>query len=190
MKIRFQFDLDKAIEAMSFIVGALGAIEKVKLLKLLYIADREHFLAYGHPITGDRLSAMRWGPLPSACLDALNGQSWPVADKAFEYIHVSDNTVTRKRDPGVGLLSETEILVLREVLTVHGHKERWKLVGETHRFPEYVECYEDGTSKTIPYELLLKHSGRQDSYQWNRPIISPATLEHMIRPFPQSEPNL
>src|SRR5258706_9893863 len=100
MRIVFQFDLTKALQAIAYLVSHLGEVEKVKLLKLLYIADREHFLRHGYPITGDRPYAMPWGPVPSACLDALNGQSWPHSDDAFEYIQVINNMVTVKVSPG------------------------------------------------------------------------------------------
>src|SRR5262249_47985983 len=108
MRINFQFDLVKAVQVIAYLASRLGGVEKVKLLKLLYIADREHFLKHGYPITGDRQFAMPWGPVPSACLDALNGQSWPAPDDVFEFLHVVDNLVTVKKSPGEDRLGTTE----------------------------------------------------------------------------------
>lgn len=190
MRITFEFDLQKAVQAIAYIVKLLGAADKVKLTKLLYIADREHFLRHGYPITGDAPFAMRWGPVPSACLDALNGQSWPRADAAFEFLHVDDNRVTVRRDPGVDRLAAGEREVLDEVVRAHGAKDNWSLVGETHRYPEYREAYVEGTSRPIPYELILKHSGDARHYRHDRPVIAEATVQHMVCPFRRSEADL
>ena len=88
--IHFQFDLDKAIEAIACVVRRLGPIDKLRLMKLLYIADRDSFLPNARPITGDELYALPWGPVPSGCLDAVNGELWPAElnDKVFLFLHV------------------------------------------------------------------------------------------------------
>jgi uncharacterized phage-associated protein len=188
--IRFNFDLPKAIQAMAYFILRLGGVEKVKLMKLIYIADKQSFLDDGHPITGDRLCAMRWGPVPSDCLRAVNGELWPKPDEAFEYLHVDDNFVSVKKDPGMQLVSASERATLDSVFAIHSAKDKWKLVGETHRFPEYVEAYVEGTSKLISYESLLRHSGRADLFLLGRPVVSLDTLAHMVRPFPASETDL
>jgi hypothetical protein len=188
--IRFQFDLQKAIQAMAFVIQRVGRVEKVKLTKLLYIADKQHFLQHGYPITGDRQCAMQWGPLPSECLHALNGEFWPKLEEPFQFLHVNDNWVTVRKEPGTDRLNAAELQTLDDVVRNHGAKACWTLVGETHRYPEYKEAYIEGTSNPIPYELILKHSGRQDLYRHDRPVISPATIPHMISPFAAPETDL
>ncbi len=74
MRIAFHFNPDKAVQAIGYILSALGGtMEKVKLTKLLYLADRQFFIERGVSITGDRLVAMPYGPVPSGCLDLLSG---------------------------------------------------------------------------------------------------------------------
>lgn len=68
-RIVFTFDLNRALIAMVQIVDALGEVDKAKLIKLLYIADKSHFLSHGSPITGDTPLAMKWGPVPCSCLE-------------------------------------------------------------------------------------------------------------------------
>src|ERR1700730_3427036 len=112
MQIRFQFHPDKAIQAMAFMVQRLGTTDKVKLMKLVYLADREHFIQYGYPITGDKLCAMPWGPVPSHTLDVLNGDMMIPQERIFSFLHVIDNKVELRSSPGESLLGESE----REVL--------------------------------------------------------------------------
>ena len=164
MDIRFHFDLSKAIQVMGYFIVRLDRVEKVKLMKLVYIADKENFLTQGYPITGDRQCAMPWGPVPSDCLHAVNGEIWPNPDEAFKFIHVDDSEVSLRKDPGTASLSPVELESLERVYRVHGNKSRWTLVGETHRYPEYKEAYVVGTSRTIPYESILRHSGAASTF--------------------------
>lgn len=190
MEIKFQFNLDKALQSLAYVIARLGTIEKVKLMKLVYLADKSHFLTHGYPITGDRQCAMPWGPVPSDCLHAVNGELWPHTHAAFSVLHVDDNLVSLKHDPGTMSLSPDELQTLDSILQTHGTKNRWELVGETHRYPEYIEFYVAGSSRTIPYEAILRHSNRAETFDSGRPVISPATLSHMVNPFPRSETDL
>lgn len=190
MRIAFHFDLDKAIQALAYLVDALGEVDKVALTKLVYLADREHFLEHGYPITGDRPCAMKWGPVPSATLSALNGEAFPEPDAAFRYLHIDDNKVMLRHRPGDGLLSDAEKRTLDAVARRHGGKRTWDLVRETHELPEYKEAYVEDTSRPIPYELILKHAGDDRHFRHGRPVISDATAAHMPCPFERSETDL
>jgi uncharacterized phage-associated protein len=67
-------------------------MEYVRLLKLLYIADREMMAEAGAPITGDRAVAMDHGPVLSHVYDLVKGK----AARAGEWAH-SIRTVHRSR---------------------------------------------------------------------------------------------
>ena len=51
-----------AQSAAFFISRARGTIEISKLMKLMYLAERESLARYGEPITGDVLVSMKQGP--------------------------------------------------------------------------------------------------------------------------------
>ena len=189
MSIRFQFDLSKAIAAMAYVVDRLGAVDKIKLVKLMYLADRRHLIRHGYPITGDRQVAMRLGPVPSGCLDALNGQL-PHPSRVFDHLHVSDAKVMLLSRPKPDPLEASERETLDRVITEHGGKDTWDLVRETHGYPEYEETYVEDASTTIPYELILRHHGGEDRFRHNRPVISEAMAAHMVSPFRGPENDL
>src|SRR3990172_8253669 len=96
MKIQYQFNVDKAIATMVIFLRRLGSLDKLKLVKLLYLADRDCFLKHGHPITGDTPVAMDHGPVPSACLDVLNCD---IPSQAFSFLHINDTEVRLDPNP-------------------------------------------------------------------------------------------
>lgn len=183
--IRFKWNHEKAIQAVHYLVAKLGSVDKVKLTKLLYVADRDHFLQYGYPITGDDQVAMKKGPLPSMTLDLLDGDLHE-SGECFRYVHLDDVTLTSRVDPAPGLLSASELEVLDAVLQAHGDKEKWAFVNETHGYPEFKATYIEGTSTRIPYETILRCYGTGDEsrYRLGRPVVSRATISAMERPFP------
>ena len=185
MEIRFQFDTDKAIQTMGYIVKRLDSVEKVKLMKLVYLADKAHFLRAGYPITGDRLCALPYGPVSSGTLDTLDG--WP-NDRVYDFLHVDDNRVLLRHDPGHDRLTQDEMKTLDEVLRQYGAAEVWRLVRQTHELPEYKEAYamaEERGSKSaaISYDSILKHAGDEEHYRLGRPVVSAAMMSHMVCPF-------
>ena len=58
--------------AAYFISHEGGEISKLKLIKLLYLAERESLRQHGRVMTGDRFVAMPYGPVLSMTLDLAN----------------------------------------------------------------------------------------------------------------------
>lgn len=192
MAIQFEFDINKASAVMVHILTKLGEVDKAKLIKLLYIADRDCFISLGYPITGDQQYAMKFGPVPSACLDSLNGiiQEYNIV---FNYLHVSDNKVMLKNNvpSDIPQLTKDELNILDGVIEKYGDISTSKLIGITHSFPEWRDTFAENTSTLIPYELILKHYGKSpEQYRYNRPVISPETSSRMLSPFARPEPEL
>ncbi|HUB25621.1 MAG TPA: Panacea domain-containing protein [Tepidisphaeraceae bacterium] len=189
MTIAFRFNLQKAMQAVAFLLEQIGPLDKIKLVKLIYLADREHFIEHGLPITGDRQFAMPRGPVPSGTLDALNGLVPDAQGSVFSYIHIADNQVTLRQSPGRALLTAPELSTLERVARTHGAKETWQLVDETHRLPEYIESYVEGTSRPIPYERIAKASGNPARFREGRPVITPEMAAQMPCPL-EPDPDL
>lgn len=191
--IRFDFSPTKSLQAMGYLVGRLGGIDKVALTKLLYIADRDHFLSSGYPITGDRQYAMPRGPVPSDSLSLLNGEFWDSNNHDVgDYFEQNRYRLTVTQDPGICQLTQPEVTTLNEVLEKYGDlaKKTWLLVKATHEFPEYKEVYHEKTSTLIPYELILKHYDNGSRMLDNRPVVSHETASRMVNPFWGSDSDL
>src|SRR4051812_27718977 len=74
-----RFREDKTTQAAALLLKwAGGRMNYMKLIKLLYLADRTALLRWGRPITFARPISMRHGPVLSEVLDLINeGQLAP-----------------------------------------------------------------------------------------------------------------
>lgn len=192
--IRFQFDTEKSIQAIAYLLNALGGREdKRKLMKLLYRAERDHFLQFGRPITGDRLCALPLGPVPSGAMDLINGNYEPQVP-TYVHFQVNNNTVVLTENPGDARLDDSDKDILRQIVEEHGDKHADEVQREAHDLPEYRETYphDSWTSEPISYELILSHYHGDDAskFRHGRPVISPTMASEMVCPFPSSDANL
>src|SRR5271163_1844892 len=105
----------------------------MKLIKLLYLAERQALLEFGKPITGDRIVSMPKGPVLSGILDLINwGKRRTEPSVWLEFI--SEPTgYDVKVVSGITLedldrLSDDERRILDEVDEEYGHVDKWSLV--------------------------------------------------------------
>lgn len=190
MQIQYQFNIDKAIAAMVVFLRRLGPMDKLKLVKLLYLADRDCFLKDGHPTTGDTPVAMDHGPVPSACLDVLNGE---MPSKAFSFLHMRDTEVSPDPNPPsapTNLITSEEASVLEQTAQKYGSLTTSQLYRLVHELPEYKDAHVPGTSMPIPFAKILQHYGSEEQFRHGRPVITRQMWQYLVCPFPQPEPAL
>jgi uncharacterized phage-associated protein len=128
----------------------------LKLIKLLYIADREALSRWGKPVTTDRYVSMKEGPVVSNIYNLIGSEPMPYEQSIWhQYIRtVADWDVELVASPSAEELSQAEEDLLKEIFEAHGYKNRWLLVSETHKFPEWKD---PGTSSlSISYREILK----------------------------------
>lgn len=143
---------------------AKGRMNYLKLMKLLYLADRESMKRHGWPISGDRYVSMDHGPVLSQTLNFINGavefeeNGWGywIADKADYAVSLRHKRITREM---LDQLSEADLEILADVYAKFGKWDQWKLRDYTHR---YCREWQDpkGSSLQIPYEAIFKALGR------------------------------
>jgi uncharacterized phage-associated protein len=190
MQIAFKFDAGKALQVLAYFLRKTNdGIDKAKLMKLVYLADRSNFIDHGTPITGDTPFAMKLGPVPSDTLDLIDGEFFPIYGDVYQNIQLINVRVSLVKDPGEHLLSDSEKAELEAVWKAHGHKPTFPLCRETHNLPEYRETYVEGTSTKIPYERIARHSGNPERFRKGRPVVSPEMAAAMRPPF-LPEPDL
>jgi uncharacterized phage-associated protein len=155
--VKFRFNEAKATQAAGFLLRLRGGRMKyLKLIKLLYIADREALSRWGKPVTTDRYVSMREGPVVSNIYNLIGSEPMPYEQSIWhKYIRtVADWDVELVASPSAEELSQAEEDLLKEIFEAHGHKNRWLLVSETHKFPEWKD---PGTSSlSISYREILK----------------------------------
>jgi len=134
----------------------------LKLIKLLYLADREALLRWGRPITTDRFVSMERGPVLSRLLDLVSDGDDPGAPCIWVK-HISapaDYEVELKSDPGRDELSDAEVELLDEIFNQYGRKNRWELVELTHKLPEWKDP--QGSAIPITFRDILKAGGKTE----------------------------
>ena len=73
-----RFNERKATQAAAFLLKIRGGrMSYLKLIKLLYLADRAALARWGRPITTDRHVSMNHGPVLSRVLDLVNDGDAP-----------------------------------------------------------------------------------------------------------------
>lgn len=160
------FNEQKTAQAAAFLLHrAGGTLPLLKLMKLLYLAERQSFQDYGEPLTGDHLVSMSFGPVLSQTLNHMNGavrsadEGWDtwIADRAEHMVALRDASMIRSPEEDLLALSDSDIEVLTSVWRKFGHIDRWKLVDLTHEFPEWEDPH--GSSKPISVLKLLQAVG-------------------------------
>lgn len=157
----FHFDLNKTIQASAILLKSDPALQlsRMRLLKLLYIADRESLQERAIPITGDVAFAMDHGPVLSTTYNLIKGEDYGSLDWG-RYFENRGRDIVLRTDPGVGDLTRWEIHKLGEISDRYVHADDWNIAEITHQFPEWKDHQPaQGSSTCIPIDDLLKATG-------------------------------
>ena len=158
-----RFNERKATQVAGYLLERRGGqMSYLKLIKLMYLADREALARWGRPITTDRYFSMDRGPVLSHVLDLVNDGDAPGEEVVWgAAVSAPENYKVRlKADPGDDELSEAEVSVLEEVFRQYGHLSRWELVELAHKLPEWKDP--KGSAIPISYRDILAAQGISD----------------------------
>jgi uncharacterized phage-associated protein len=162
------FSERKAAQSAAYLLlRAGGRLPVLKLVKLMYLAERESFKRYGDSITGDRFASMPHGPVLSKTYSLIGGfepsseggwETW-ISDRSGHDVALRDSSMIRSPEKDLVALSESDIECLDATWQQFGHWEKFKLRDYTHTdaCPEWQDPL--GSSRDIPYARLLKAVG-------------------------------
>jgi uncharacterized phage-associated protein len=147
------FSYKKAVQALNlFAVWGGGSTNKMKSLKLLWLADRLHLNKYGRPIINDTYVAMENGPVASETRDIIQsnaiGTSKEALSYAQEYLESSGYDYKSKAAPVEKVFSKSDLTILRMIFDAYGVHGKYKVRDLSHEFPEWKR-WEDGLKKKI-----------------------------------------
>src|SRR5215471_19347986 len=140
--MRLRFNEAKATQAASRLLQLRGGrMSYMKLIKLLYLVDREALLRWGRPVTTDRYVSMDKGPVLSRTLDLINEGPEPGTRSVWtEFISTPQNhEVQLLKEAPADELSRAEEALIEEIFAQHGNKTRWQLVDYVHGLPEWED---------------------------------------------------
>ena len=162
-RVIFPFLEDKAADAAALLIElAGGGMEYLRLIKLLYLADRRSLERRGRPIVGDTYVSMDNGPVLSGVYDLVKEQKEnPDAERPWmRRIERVGQWEVRARGEPLGALSEADEQVLAAVHEEFQRFDTWKLCDWTHTLPEWKDPR--GSSVRIDADVLLKLLGFSD----------------------------
>ena len=155
----FRLDKEKAVQASGVLLRLAPnfRMSRIRLIKLLYLADRKSLEEKSRPITGDRFVAMDHGPVLSGVYDLIKNThsdpgSWP------RHIRNDHNDLVLSSDPAVSELSRYEVRTLEQIFAKYENMDDWDFVEHVlHQLPEWIEHnLAQGHRKTFPYGMCFK----------------------------------
>jgi len=161
-----------------------GKMNYMKLLKLLYIADRKSLIEANKQISGDRLVAMDNGPLLSRAYDLLKeGKTQGAQGFWCEHIATKRYEAVLKTDPGNGALSEADERRLNEVYNQLGGMDERELVSWTHN-PENVPEWRDPHGSVFDIntrDIFYISFNAQEASRRERDLFQQTILEQTVQ---------
>ncbi|HUU17843.1 MAG TPA: Panacea domain-containing protein [Sedimentisphaerales bacterium] len=149
--ISFPYESNKATQVILWLLHKHGGtLHRLKLVKLIFYADRKHLALYGRPIVGGSYVAMQHGPVSSELLNYINSAT-ETANMPF--INQSLHVLT-KAPVDEEYFSESDIQVLQHIDKVYGVHDRFTLRDLTHKLQAWRKNYpnpEENTSYPLPY---------------------------------------
>lgn len=163
--MRFWFNDRKTAQAAAFLVRLRGgSLNYMKLIKLLYLADRQRLIDHGVPLTGDSLVSMKHGPVLSRVLDLISEGPSAQPSAWFEYLSApSGYSVAVRPDAPLDTdeLSRAELRLLTAIDAQYGEIDKWALVDLLHKIlPEW----QDPGDSVLPIEpeTILRFANKSE----------------------------
>lgn len=145
-----------------------GRMAYIKLLKLLYLAERRAMAKWGDSTSGDRFVSMPHGPVLSQTYDLIKGHEG--SGSAWDDVIQDENNyeVSLRLSPQqvnedtFDELSPSEIELLDATFNEYGHMSRFDIVRYTHdNCPEWVDP--QGSSFPINPAAMLRAMGKSEA---------------------------
>ena len=178
------FNARKVAQVVAFFAREQGgAINVLKLTKLVYLADRRNMEKYDFPITGDNLVSMDHGPVNSITYNCINGMEvdrgdWEqfVTDRAGYEVGLAREQLS---DDDLDELSDAEIETLRETWAKFGNMSKYGIRDWTHdNCPEWEDP--KGSSASIPFSRVFKYLGKAHSDELESDIRAERTIRQVF----------
>lgn len=172
-------DREKFIQAILYFAHNTAALGKVKLFKLLYLLDFEHFRQTGRSVTGLDYRAWKMGPVPAALVQqwdeldddlaaAIRIEPRPVID------YVRENVVPLQPF-NAEHFTKRELRLLEDIANRFNGAFSERMIDVTHaENGAWAKTWAggEGNDNTIPYELAI------DDDDPNRTAVLEAAAQH------------
>lgn len=163
----------RLLQAVVFFASTVAALGKIKLFKLLYLFDFEHFKKTGRSATGLDYQAWRMGPVPVELMEEWDNLGEDLAKliriESERVIDFSRQAV--KLNDGVCFdatpFSPRQLKILTELAEKYKNDLSGPMIDVTHEENgAWIKVWQDGKGKyqNIPYELAIDKGDAESSW--------------------------
>lgn len=170
---------DKLINAILYFAEHTRGLGKIKLFKLLYLLDFEHFRQTGRPVTGMEYRAWKMGPVPAELVQIWDDLDADVAEaieirpeKVYDYVR--ENVIAKRRFDGAHF-TPRELRILVDLAAQYVDDLSEKMIDITHaENGAWARVWQEGagSDQVIDYRLALTETDP------NRDAILKAAAEY------------
>jgi uncharacterized phage-associated protein len=124
------------------------------MVKFFYLADREHLVRFGRPITSENYFALPYGPVASTAMDLVEGDKWIMKKAGIESLpfktavaEVNGKPIVYIKEPlrdvNFELFSKSDIKIFDEIIERYGDKTFDELYTITHDHFAYKRAWQN-----------------------------------------------
>ncbi|AFM14046.1 Panacea domain-containing protein [Turneriella parva] len=160
--VSFEFDEKRVSQVCAHIIQkSKGRINYTKLLKILYLIDREALKLWNHSLTGDTPVSMDNGPVLSRIYNHIKGVASSTSNYWSQFISTDGYDVRLMREPEVDEISPADLEIIDSVYEIYKDYPYTKLIDICHELPEWVNP--NGSSTPIYFETIFKHLQKDEA---------------------------
>lgn len=153
--IHFKFNQEKAFQVINYFNEHLPLcrleLNRLGIIKLLFIADYYHLNHYNRFICGGDYYAMPHGPVNSEFYELIKHN-----EKVYE-----DNSIVKTNvEVNYKKFSKSDREALDQAIRYCKGQTAWQLRDMTHKWKPYNDHYKEGTSNIIPTEEIIVDSDK------------------------------
>lgn len=145
MHLKYRPNYAKIVEMMLHLAHLRPGLDKYQVVKLFYLADREHLNRFGRPISQDTYYALKYGPVASVAMDLMRADSFLMNRAGVETLPFDLGTSSEghaclgqpHREVDYDLFSKTDLAVIEEIVEKYGNLSFDDLFEETHEHDAY-----------------------------------------------------
>ena len=185
--MQLRFDEVKATQiACMFLRLRGGRMHYIKLIKLLYLLDREALSRWGVSVTTDHFASMDHGPIVSNIFNLITDDKPTPVWGRYISAPLGDHEVELRKESSqlsADRLSDAEENLVTEIFNQFGHRNRWDLIeNHMHKLPEWKNP--EGSSFPIHIRQILVALGynRDDIAAIHRELRTETVAQQILSP--------
>lgn len=128
-----------------------NTVNRLKLMKLLWLPDRVHLNKYGLSILKDNYKALPHSPVPSNTMDFSK-------NSISENFHVKGYNITSEKEFDPKYFSTSDLEVMNFIWNKFGFLNQFELRDISHKFPEWLRFEKELNDEYSPksYDMIME----------------------------------